>query len=389
MNARVEKHFEAGPSKLDRVIACPGSVVASRGIEEGPMQAAEHGKRLHTLLELCLKNRTTPADYPSDGEWAVYTEEDREAVEAVVRHVHALLDEFPGELLVEVEVDLSAYFPGLIGRVDVAIVSGTTLIVIDAKFGRVPVSATTAQLKAYALGLVEAYSYLSFDRILCDIAQPFAQHFDMADYTPEALANWAAQVMVPALQEAYGPAPRFSPTPEACKYCRARAVCAVRKAAHYDAVAAALSDAPEISLLSNAEIAELLPRFDSFEAYMNDVRDFATRELLAGRPIPGFKIVEGRTIRKWVDSPKAIKGLLDAIAQKRPELDAAAATSLVTLTSPITITAAEKLLGRGNPCFASLTVKPSGRPTLAPESDSRPHYAPSEAVADALDAVDL
>jgi len=61
----------------------------------------------------------------------------------------------------------------------------------------------------------------------------------------------------------------------------------------------------------------------------------------------------------------------------------------VTLTSPITITAAEKLLGRGHPCFASLTVKPSGRPTLAPESDSRPHYAPAEAVADALDAVDL
>ena len=73
----------------------------------------------------------------------------------------------------------------------------------------------------------------------------------------------------------------------------------------------------------------------------------------------------------------------------RPGLDAAAAAALVTLTSPITITAAEKLLGRGHPCFASLTVKPQGRATLAPESDSRPHYAPAEAVADALDAVDL
>jgi hypothetical protein len=389
MNERVEKHFEAGPSKLDRVIACPGSVVASRGIEEGPMLAAEHGKRLHTLLEICLKNRTIPADYPTDGDWAVYSADDRDAVEDVVKHVRDLLDEFPGELLVEVDVDLSDYFPGLIGRIDVAIVSGTTLIVIDGKFGRVPVSAETAQLKAYAIGLLEAYAYLSFDQILCIIAQPFAHHFDETRYSPEELLLWAQGVMIPALKEAYGPAPRFNPTLDACKYCRARAVCAVRKAIHYDAVAAALNDAPEVSLLSIGEIAELLPRFDNFEAYMNDVRDVATRELLAGRPVNGFKIVEGRSVRKWADPNVALDGLTEALIRKRPEIAASEAVTLVTVKAPITITAAEKLLGRGNPCFASLTVKPQGKPTLAPESDVRPLFAATAAVADALDAVDL
>jgi hypothetical protein len=389
MNERIEKHFEAGPSKLDRVIACPGSVVASRGIDEGPMLAAEHGKRLHTLLETCLKNRTTPADYPTDGDWAVYSDDDREAVAEVVRHVQELLDEFPGELLVEVDVDLSDYFPGLIGRVDVAIVSGKTLIVIDGKFGRVPVSAETAQLKAYALGLLDAYSYLSFEQVIGIISQPFAHHYDETRYAPDELELWAQGIMVPALKEAFGPAPRFNPAPEACRYCRARAVCAVRKTAHYDAIAAALDDAPEVALLSNAEIAEMLPRFDNFEAYVNDVREYATRELLAGRPITGYKIVEGRSIRKWLSSEAAIAGLLEALRSKRPELPPADAATLITATSPITITAAEKLLGRGNPCFASLTVKPQGRPTLAPESDARPPYAPSGAVSEALDAVDL
>lgn len=389
MTARVEQHFEAGPSRLDRVIACPGSVVASRNVEEGPMPAAEHGKRLHTLLELCLKNRTTPADYPTDGDWSVYSDDDRDAVDEVVRHVRDLLDEFPGELLVEVDVDLNDYFPGLIGRVDVAIVSGTTLIVIDGKFGRVPVSAETAQLKAYALGLLDAYAYLSFDRIISIISQPFARHYDETRYSPDELMLWAKGIMVPALQEAFGPAPRYNPTPEACKYCRARAVCAVRKAAHYDAVAAALDDAPEVALLTNDEIAELLPRFDTFESYMNDVREFATRELLAGRPVTGYKIVEGRSIRKWANADDAIAGLLDAMRSKRPELHPAEAATLITVKSPITITAAEKLLGRGNPCFASLTVKPQGRATLAPESDARPPFAPTEAVAEALDAVDL
>lgn len=389
MNARTERHFEAGPSKLDRVIACPGSVAASRGMDEGPMPAAEHGKRLHTFLEVCLKERSTPADFPFKLGWEVYSDEDREAVSAVVEQVREWLNEFPGELLIEADVDLSAYFPGLIGRVDVAIVSNTTLIVIDAKFGRHVVPATTAQLKAYALGLLAAYSYLSFDEVICVIAQPLAQHFDEVRTTPGALEAWATEVMVPALQEAFGPAPRFNPSLEACRFCRARAVCAVRKAAHFDGVAAALDEAPEVSLLSRTEIAELLARFDCFESYLNDVRDFATCELLAGRPIPGYKLVEGRAIRKWANPSVAISGLRDAVLQKRPELDAAAAAALVTLTAPITITAAEKLLGRGNPCFATLTVRPPGRPTLAPESDSRPQYAPSEAVADALDAVDL
>ena len=82
-------------------------------------------------------------------------------------------------------------------------------------------------------------------------------------------------------------------------------------------------------------------------------------------------------------------GVLEALRSKRPELPPADAATLVTATSPITITAAEKLLGRGNPCFASLTVKPQGRPTLAPESDARPPYAPSGSVSEALDAVDL
>ena len=79
----------------------------------------------------------------------------------------------------------------------------------------------------------------------------------------------------------------------------------------------------------------MLPRFDNFEAYVNDVREYATRELLAGRPITGYKIVEGRSIRKWLSSEAAIAGLLEALRSKRPELPPADAATLVTATSPI------------------------------------------------------
>ena len=389
MRAPRAHHFEAGPSRLDRVIACPGSVVASRAIEEAPMPAAEHGKRLHRFLETCLLARTLPADYPDEGEWALFGPEDREAVAAVVHFVRDLQEAYPGPLLLEAEVDLQGYFPGLVGRADVAILSGRTLVVVDAKFGRHVVAATSAQLKAYGLGLLEAYPALSFEEVVLVIAQPFARHFDELRTTPDALVEWARQVMVPALEEAFGPAPPVRPSEAACRFCPARALCATRKAEHHDAVVAQLDAAGDVALCSRSEIAAMLANAERFEAYINDVRDFALRELLAGRPIPGFKLVEGRALRKWANEKRAIGDLQAALLSKRPDLAPEAAQALITTVSPITISAAEKLLGRANPCFATLTIRPQGRPLLAPQADARPAFVPAQAVGEALESVPL
>lgn len=384
-----EAHFEAGPSTLSRVIACPGSVIASRGLPDTQTSAASRGQALHALTEICLKTGNTPADFPSDGEWAIYGDSEREAVSTLVEYVNDRRHEFPGTLLVECSVDLQTIWPGMFGKADVALVSGRTLVILDAKFGRIQVEANTPQLKAYALGLLAEFDYLEFDTVVCIIAQPFIEHFDEVRYTPAELAAWAAEVLVPALTEAFGPAPRFNPSPDACRFCRARAVCAVRKAVHYDAVAAVLNDAPEVSLLTSDEVAGLLPAFANFEAYIDDVKNYAIRELCAGRPIPGHKLIEGRSIRKWANLATTPAELALALREKRPELEPADALALVTTVTPVNLTTAEKLLGKSHSLFQRLTVKPHGRPTLAPESDSRPAYFPGAAVIDALDSIEI
>lgn len=384
-----EAHFEAGPSTLARVIACPGSVIASRGLPDMQTGAASRGQALHALTEICLKTGNTPADFPNDGEWAIYGDSESEAVSAIVEYVSDRRREFPGVLLVEFTVDLQAIWPGMFGKADVAIVSGRTLVILDAKFGRIQVEASTPQLRAYALGLLAEFDYLEFDTVVCIIAQPFIGHFDEVRYTPAELAAWAAEVLVPALTEAYGPAPRFNPSPDTCRFCRARAVCAVRKAVHYDAVAVLLDEAPEVSLLTPDEVARLLPAFANFEAYIDDVKDYAIRELCSGRPIPGHKLVEGRSIRKWQNPAATPAELAVALHEKRPELAPADALALVTTVAPVNLTTAEKLLGKSHPVFQRLTVKPQGRPMLAPESDSRPAYFPGAAVIDALDAIEI
>ena len=384
-----DAHFEAGPSALSRVIACPGSVIASRGLADPSTGAATHGIALHAFLEICLKACQTPDAFPRDGEWSIYSEADREAVNTIVGYVVDLANEYPGDLLVESSVDLQAIWPGMFGKVDVGIVSGRTLIILDAKFGRIKVEANTPQLKAYALGLLAAFDYLEFDTVICIIAQPFIEHFDEIWYTPAELAAWATEILIPALTEAYGSAPRFNPTPEACRFCRARAVCAVRKAVHYDAVAATLNDAPDVALLTSAEVAALLPAFANFETYINDVKDYAIRELCAGRPIPGHKLIEGRSVRKWANPATTPAELAVALREKRPELEPGDALALVTTLAPVNLTTAEKLLGKSNSIFQRLTVKPQGRPTLAPESDCRPAYSPGTAVIDALDAIEI
>lgn len=389
-----DAHFEAGPSALPRVILCPASVSASRPFPNTTNAAAEHGTGLHSLLEICLKSRLYPRDFPTDGEWAIYTQDDRDAVTEVVEFVREMLVEYPGELLVEFNVDLSMYWPGMRGTADVVIVAGKTLIVIDAKFGRIKVRASSPQLKAYAVGVLRDFEFVDFESVVCAIAQPFAGHFESVTYTAAEIDEWASTVMVPALANAFGPNPTFNPGPDQCIYCRANGVCIPRKAAHFDEVASILDKVPADGyangyVLTSDELGAILAKADAFESVLGDMKAHAMRELLAGKAVPGMKLVESVTKRKWADPESAPQLLYEALIQKKPDVDPVAALGMVTRVEPITITAAEKLLGKTNPALAGMTVKPEGKPSLAPESDSRPAFNPKSAALDALDQIEI
>jgi hypothetical protein len=119
-------------------------------------------------------------------------------------------------------------------------------------------------------------------------------------------------------------------------------------------------------LMSGDEVAALLPKLPLLKSWAADVEEYALNTLAQGGVIPGYKLVEGRSIRQWEPDEALVARCLaeaglgdDAIYTKK-------------LISP---TQAEKVLGRAKAGeIADLVVKPRGKPTLAPESDPRPAY---------------
>ena len=119
-------------------------------------------------------------------------------------------------------------------------------------------------------------------------------------------------------------------------------------------------------LLSDAEIGDLLIRGKELAAWYKDLEEYATRTLLSGKPIEGWKLVAGRSIRTFTDQDAAIQA---AIAAGYDE-------ALLYDRKPKTLTEMEKLMGKAE--FAdklgSFVVKPLGKPTLALEGDKREAY---------------
>ena len=118
------------------------------------------------------------------------------------------------------------------------------------------------------------------------------------------------------------------------------------------------------ALLSDEEIAEVLGKADEVASWAADVKEYALGEALKGKKFPGWKVVEGRSIRKISDEAKAADAVL-AIGKDPYE------------RKLLSITELTKLLGkkRFDETLGALVYKPPGKPTLAPESDKRPEFA--------------
>ena len=153
-----------------------------------------------------------------------------------------------------------------------------------------------------------------------------------------------------------------------CRFCRGKAQCRAR-ADRYTA----LEDFKDIqpATLSDAEIGELLERGKALTQWYKDLEAYASEALLQGKPIPGWKIVAGRSVRTWSDQDAAFE------AAKAAGYDEA----LLYERTPLTLSAVEKLMGKA--AFADTlggyVIKPPGKPTLALESDKRPAYTPAAA----------
>lgn len=266
------------------------------------------------------------------------------------------------QVFVEQRLDFSHVVPGGFGTGDCVIIAEPVLHIIDLKYGQgvVVEAENNPQLMLYALGALNAFGSLyDISEVAVTVYQPRRSNVSTWTIPVSDLEAWAENVVKPrALLAAAGDG-EFAPG-EWCRFCKLSATCRTRAEANLQLAKHEFAPPAE---LTDAEIAKLLAQLPDLKAWAADVESHAlSLAVNQGKLWPGFKLVEGRSIRRYVDE-KAVA-----------EAAQAAGVTDVWEQKLKMITALEKQLGkkRFSELFGDLVVKPAGKPTLVPDSDRRP-----------------
>lgn len=367
-------HALLGPSSSKRWINCPGSVRATEDIPESYSAYAEEGTLAHEIGELMLLKELgdiTPQKLTGQmrsmrkRDW--YTPEMEDHCKAYVKYCVAIDADMRFS---ELRLDLGEYFPESFGTGDYVAVSDELLTVVDLKYGKgVPVVAEgNTQLKCYALG-----AYLNmrglYDpaRIDVHIFQPRLDSITVASYTPQELLDWAAEV-APQAQKAFDGVEEFK-SGDWCQWCPMAGNCSVRANEQvigvFDMMVDEPSDVKELkpNEMSDEEIAYWLQYASVVTKWFESLKKHAEKEAVAGRHYPGWKVVEGKSNRCYVDEDQ-VKEVLKSNGVK----------GYMTQPKLLGITAMQKQLGKKQftELLGDFLVKPPGKPTIVPDTDKRP-----------------
>lgn len=272
-------------------------------------------------------------------------------------------------LMIETRVDFSAYVPGGFGTADAIIddLDAGKLTICDLKFGGTLVDAEhNPQLMLYALGALDFFSLVAeFEVVEMCIIQPRRDHISTFTQTPAELRAWAREYVVQqaaaamAAYEQGGDNALKRPGEVQCKWCKGFARCtAARDLVEEIAVDGFtnIDDDQALDFLANA-----LPMTGFVKAWAKAVEAAAKERLERGQKLRGYKLVEGRANRAWLDEAAAEKAL-----RRKFKIDQVAPRTLISPAK------AEKLLGKNSRLIADHVVKPPGAPTVVPETDKRP-----------------
>lgn len=374
-------HALLSASSAERWLNCTASVRATLSIPSKSSSYAKEGTLAHEVCELYVRKALgMPTELDMDELMArpEYSSEMIKCAEDYRDYILERISYYEKPFVdLEVKVDYSHVAPEGFGTSDAVIIgtdrsSGATVVeIVDYKHGKgVPKYAPrNPQMRLYALGAIARYSFIygTIDIVRTTIFQPRLNSISFDEISTVELNAWAETVVKPAAQAAYTGTNATFNSGEWCKFCPIKATCRERSEFF-----TAVDDFKDIvtgqyrspDTLSDDEIGAVLARMNPIKNYITDVEEYVFGKLSAGEHIAGWKIVEGRSTRVFTDRDKAFE------AMKALGIDEA----MLYERKPITLTAAEKLLGKkrfGEVCGAYIN-KPTGKPTLAPESDKRP-----------------
>ena len=396
-------HYVNGPSALHRRLGCPGSAAMEANCPDSDSVDSRRGTAGHDLAAQCLLD---PTMHPAAAIGRAMS--NGVAIDAglagdvntYVQYCRALPTVFA-----IVETGVSPGWAKGDGTLDFgALLTTGEAIIVDAKFGWQPVAAeNNPQLMAYMIGFLrvlsaEGHAPTSFKGVIVQpalgvidewripyerlvafyteandgvalCASALAQAPEGEEYESDAFRKWSAEWL--------------RPSPKACEWCRAKAVCP--PAARFvqdkvgmlfpDMTKAVAASAPALTGDHEAALGAKLDAIGYIESWVKAVEAEGMRRALAGMPPVGaagpYKVTRGRAgNRAWKDTD-GVRKLLKGMRLKDDQINK---------TELISPTAAEDLLKAENPKLFERRWKKleeninrsEGGLHLAPADDKRP-----------------
>ena len=364
------KHAYLSASASHRWLACPPSAKLCANILDQASEYAQQGTDCH---ELCayLVEKALGRDVIDPTENLTYY--DAEMQNCAEEYRNYVLEQIEAakefckdpQVMIEQRLDFSRWVENGFGTGDCVIVADEVLQIIDYKHGLgILVSAGddeyggNSQMMCYALGALEVFGDIyDINQIKMTIFQPRRNNISTYTISKKDLLKWADEVLAPTAQLAYVGKSEFN-AGDHCTFCKVKATC--RKRAEYN-LELAKYDFKMPATLDDTEIAAILEKVDEMISWGNDIKDYALQQAQSGVHFEGWKIVEGRSNRKYTDENAVADTVKDAGFDPY-EKKLLGITAMSTLLGKKKF---EELLG-------GLIYKPPGKPTLVPESDKRP-----------------
>ena len=317
LNHSSRKHAYLSASSANQWLNCPPSIKASEGIGDKTTTFAEEGTFAHELSELYFSNlyeELSDKDFKQQlkryKQNEYYSEELREYVEQYVDIVEEKVNEARAQdepiLFFEHRLDLTRYVPESFGTGDVIIYYNGTVEIVDLKFGKgVEVSAlNNPQLRLYGLGAYELLKdFEDVHTIKTTIIQPRLHNVSSESMTADDLVSWGLNVVRPQALKAIEGKGEFKPGNH-CRFCKIRHSCRARAEANLNAS----KELTTPTTLTDDELAELLHKLPDIKRWASDVEEYCREQALENnRNFDGWKVVEGRASRKYVDNEQVFE----------------------------------------------------------------------------------
>lgn len=349
-------HAILSASSSHRWLNCPPSARLCETYEDKGSDYAAEGTDAHSICEYKLRKALgMEATDPTENlTW--YNEEMGDCANGYASYILELVE--PAKeacadpvVLIEQRVDFSRWVEQGFGTSDAIIISDGTLHVVDYKHGLgILVEAdNNPQMMCYAIGALELFDAIyDIDTVAMTIYQPRRQNISTFEMSKDDLYRWADEVLKPTAELAFAGNGNFL-CGEWCGFCKAKHECRARAEAN---LMLAQYDFKLPPLLEDTEIEVILSHADQLVSWVNDIKEYALHQAISGKEWTGFKLVEGRSNRRYTDEA--------AVTQ--------------TVTNAGFDPYEHKLLGkkRFDELLSAYIEKPQGKPTLVPESDKRP-----------------